>query len=149
MAIDKVALGRQGECFVMRKLLDRGWKFPDNPMEMHNKDWCFEKNGRQISVQVKTSTQMKFSLTEKPDFDYMIFTDLKDIYIIPREMLRFSNRMTKQFKRLKDSYELLELSGKDLLDAINDRRIMFCEFDTSGLLSVTTKIIEESDKNGA
>lgn len=51
---DKVALGRQGEIFVMQKVMEKGWNFPkDYYKNLHGLDWVFEKNGRTIRIQVK------------------------------------------------------------------------------------------------
>ena len=95
--VDKIALGRQGEIFVMQKLMDKGWKFPSNYHEkLDGLDWVFEKEDRIIKIQVKTSLKNKsFSCQGIKSFDYLIFTDLIDIFVIPIEMLKVSDKLNK------------------------------------------------------
>jgi hypothetical protein len=142
---DKVELGRRGEIFVMRKLIDNGWAFPLNMDEtMNGQDWVFEKNGRRIRIQVKTSKMFLFGLNGNKNFDYLIFTDLKDIYPIPVEMLKVSSRMTKTYKKLKNKFILLEKSKLDLLAETNDCGVYFWELDS--ILPFFEPPIEINDK---
>ena len=40
---DKVALSRQGEIFVMQRMMENGWKFPKDYHEnLEGLDWVFE-----------------------------------------------------------------------------------------------------------
>ena len=109
---DKVALGRQGEIFVMQKLMENGWNFPKNYNSvMDGLDWIFEKDSRIIKIQVKTSKTLKsFSHKGKKSFDYLIFTNLVDIYPIPIEMLKVSDKIAKTHEKLKNKLILLEKS---------------------------------------
>lgn len=129
--MDNVALGKQGEIFVMRKLLDNGWNFPkEYNQTMEGLDWVFEKNGRIIKVQIKTSKKLKsFSLQGKRSFNYLIFTDLVDIYPIPIECLKVSDKLTKTHKKLKNNLNLLNKSKISLLAEINDCGVHFSELD--------------------
>lgn len=125
--MDKVALGRQGEIFVMQKLLERGWIFPKDYHEsMHGLDWVFEKNNRVIRVQVKTSLKgcITFNITNK-DVDYLIITNLKECFIIPKILIGNGNKLTKTFKRCSEKYNLLDFDGRKLVNEVNDCRIPF------------------------
>ncbi len=136
--VDKVALGRQGEIFVMQKMMERGWKFPENYHEnMEGLDWVFEKGGKIIKIQVKTSLK-KFptiSIGAKKNFDFLMFTNLKDCLVIPKQLLsNNSNKITKTFRKLKNKFHLQELLGVDLLSAINDCGIRFSEINQPSLI---------------
>ena len=129
--MDKTALGRQGEIFVMQKLLKLGWEFPEDYHNcMDGLDWIFVKQNRKIKIQVKCSEKsypcFNFSLTT---FDYLIFTNLRDCYIIPKELISPGKvRLTKTFKKLKNRFDLVDLNGKELLGALIDLRISPSEF---------------------
>jgi len=129
---DKVALGRKGEIFVLGKLMEIGWIFPiENNFDMEGNDWAIKKDDRIIKIQVKTSEKLKkFNLNGKKEFDYLIFTDLVDIYIIPNEMLKVTDKLNKTYQKLKNKFILLEKQNKDLLLEINDCGVKFGEFNT-------------------
>lgn len=131
MKTDNVALGRQGEIFVMRKLFDEGWSFPkEHTQTLDGLDWVFEKNGRKIKIQVKTSIKRKnFSVSQPYTFDYLIFNNLIDLWVIPVEMLKVS--ISEVYNKLKNKMILLEKSKTDLLLEINDCGVRFCELDTT------------------
>jgi len=129
--MDKVALGRRGEIFVMQKMLGLGWRFPDNLIEeMNGSDWIFEKNNLKVKVQVKTSLKKypNFSYTNK-NFDYLIFTNLIDCWILPKEVLRTSTRLTKTYKKLLNAFDLIGLQKQQLLTALMDYKITPSELD--------------------
>ena len=129
---DKVALGRKGEIFVMGKLMENGWKMPTNiNFNMEGNDWAFEKDGRIIKIQVKTSENAEtFSHKGKKEFNYLIFNNLRDIWVIPIEMLKVTDKLNKTFKKLKNKFILLEKQKEGLLLEINDCGVKFGEFNT-------------------
>ena len=118
--MDKVALGRKGEIFVLSHLLKNGWKLPDNiiDVDMRGTDWIFEKNDIIIKVQVKTSEEQKSFKASNDNFDFIAYTDLNDIYWIPKVLLKYrsldSVRFTEEFEKLKGRDKLLEMKGYEL-----------------------------------
>lgn len=142
---DKVSLGRKGEIFVMGNLLNKGWSFPDNAnYELRGSDWAFTKNGRTITLQIKTSEKRKmFTCTGNGKFDYLVFTNLKDIWIIPPGFHIEGNRLTWTMNKLKNKFELLELDGLKLLSAIND-----CGIKMGDLESTEYYFKKENDLKG-
>lgn len=105
--MDKVGLGRRGEIFVMQKMIEREWNFPKNYYDnLEGLDWVFEKDGRVIRVQVKTclNNYITFSVKGKPNFDYLIITNLKKCWIIPKLVYGLTNHLTKTFKRLEEKW---------------------------------------------
>lgn len=129
---DKIALGRQGEIYVLQKLMDNGWKLPiDSHTICEGLDWVMEKNGRKIKIQVKTckKKRIKFSVSRRT-FDYLLVTDLKDVWIIPIELFNNTNVLNHTFRKTKGHYDLLNKVGLDLLSGINDCGIRYSEIDT-------------------
>jgi len=129
--VDKTALGRQGEIFVMEKMMKKGWKFPENYYEnMEGLDWIFEKNRKIIKVQVKTSLNKIQTFTiSRNTFDYLIFTNLVDVWIIPRDIINNTSKLNSTFKKLKNRFEVLGEKGRKLLGILNDCGIKFGEIN--------------------
>ena len=135
---EKVALKRKGEVFALKILISEGWVLNSDYIDsLSGLDWVFEKNNQIIKVQVKTSlktSQIQFSQAKLKTFDFLIFTDLKDLYIIPSQLINnTTERLSKTFKKLKNKYELLELSGGDLLLGVFDCNIKPLEIDRPSL----------------
>ena len=124
--MDKLALGRKGEIFVMQNLMERGWKFPENYSETINgSDLVFEKNNRKIKIRIKTtlSKNIRFNVSDIT-FNYLIVTNLRECWILPMELIETTNNcLTKTFRQLVDNYALLDISGRDLLSQLIDCRI--------------------------
>jgi len=129
MVIDKIGLGRKGEMYILQKLLGFGWSLPSNyHKSMIGLDWVFEKGNRQILLQVKTSEKKRITfLITKKTFDYLIVTNLEDVWIIPKEMFGNTNSLNKVYKKLINKFELLDLEGPELLGAINDCGVRFSD----------------------
>ena len=122
--MDKVALGRSGEIFVLKNILERGWVL-ENVKSLEGSDWAFSKDGVIIKIQVKTSLNTtSFSLGSNLNnkrFDFMIFTNLKDSWIIHRALVKNQNRLNnKQKNNLKNKYYLLGKSNFELFSELND-----------------------------
>lgn len=111
-------LGKSGELFVFRKLIELGWllKYMDEK-ELFGVDWVFEKNDKIIKIQVKTSKKekkIKMGISNC-NFDFLIFTDLKDCYIIPSMLMMDTGRknqiaLTKTKRGLKNRFDLIEMT---------------------------------------
>jgi hypothetical protein len=141
--MDKVALGRQGEIFVMQKVMEKGWAFPKDYHEnMNGLDWIFQKNGKVIKVQVKASLKnnIEFSISDRGPIDYLIITNLKVCYIIPKLLIGKTNRLTKTFKRLAEKYALLDLQGYNLVNELNDCKIRYGLMDRHELWNIAKNI---------
>lgn len=122
---------KKGEMFVFQKLMDVGWKLSRDNSNLSFLGLMFEKNGRKIKIIVKTSLKTKsFKQRGKKDFNYLIFTNLSDIWVIPVEMLNNCEYPNKTLKKLKNALNLLDLSKKELLLGINDFSVHFSEMFT-------------------
>jgi len=119
----------KGEIFVMQKLMERGWKFPkDYAGNLEGLDWVFEKEGRTIKVRIKIGKKLNIHMKiTKKSFDYLIFTDLKDCYIFPIEIVNNSDSCI--FSRFCSKFKLLEDYDLTLLKSINDCGIKYSEID--------------------
>lgn len=122
---------RQGELFVLKRLQDEGWKFAELENSL-NDCWILEKNGRVIKIQIKIGSTLKsFKRLAEKDMNYLILTNLVDIYPIPMELLKVSANSPKNLKKVKNRLNLLDKSKKELLWAVNDCGILFGELDSA------------------
>jgi len=133
MVTDKVALGRQGELFVLSKLQQRGWNIDYG--NCRGIDLIVSNNKIKISIRVKTSLKKRltFSVSGKRNFDYLIITDLKNCWIIHKYLFENTDKLNSTYKKLKNQWHLLNLSSVALLSAINDCGVRLSEINRPSL----------------
>ena len=136
MKQDNIALGRLGEIYFLKKAFENGWSLPKDifNINLSGLDWILEKNGLIIKVQVKTSLKENISFgINKYSFDYLIITNLKDIWVLPIELIGNISRMTKEFKKC-NSMEILGKKGYELFGFLNDLGIKAGDYERVNLL---------------
>ena len=122
--MDNVTLGRTGEHFVLDTLFNKGWyiSFCNNDNLKHT-DWILEKNNKRISIQIKTCSDkhLLFGMNKKKPYDYLIVTNLVDMWIVPSFTIGHINRINyKREHLLRNRFELLELDKNTTIIALMD-----------------------------
>lgn len=127
--MDNLNLGRKGDMFVIKKMLENGWEFIGS--SEGDLIFLFRKDDRTIRILVKTyKEKIRFSFNEEINFDYLVINDLKDCWIIPKEMVNNVEEL-KTLGKLQGKFNLLEFSKKRLLSEINDCGVRFHEINQS------------------
>lgn len=122
--VSKSELKRKSEILVIKKMIENGWRLSEDKLDEN--DLAFEKMGRVIRVRVSYS-KSKFPIIKYPHpipFDYLIYTNLQDFYILPFEILpKEKVRFAETFKRLANKFDFLDIRGKILLISLIDEKI--------------------------
>lgn len=122
--MDKVAFGRKGELFVLGELFKKGWQLSYNDTDILKQiDWILEKNSKRISIQIKTCSdnRLSFSMHTNKPYDFLIVTDLVDIWIVPSFTIEHINSINHKRKELLcNKFELLELDKEQTIKVLMD-----------------------------
>ena len=134
--MNTVECGKKGELFVMRRMFDDGW-IPCYDLDSFEEvDFAFEKESTIIKIQIKASPNNGiFKLSGKQDkldyieknWDFVAFTNFKDIWFLPYELLKRSCgdfiRVIKSYECFKNNYNVLSYSEFKLWEHMIDNRV--------------------------
>jgi len=123
-------LGKIGETYVLSKLLSLGYKIPQKILsedEFKGVDLIVEDiNGDFIQIQVKTSSNNLYCSANSKAFDYLIFTNLKDCWILKIDILKNRNlgnlKITKKFEIFKNRWDILKMSEYHFVEHLIDHQ---------------------------
>ena len=136
VTINTVECGKRGELFVMRKMFEQKWLPTYDVDSLEEVDFAFEKGNTKLKIQIKASSNKKrFALSGKEDaigyikhnWDFVMFTDFKDIWFLPYELLKRKCgdfiRVIKNYDCFKNNYDVLSFSDYKIKEFMLDNRI--------------------------
>ncbi len=114
-----INLEKKGERHVLSKLQELGWNVDYKNLE--DEGFNLKKGDREIKIQIQTSLKGYLKeIDENFDFDYLIITNLEKCWIIPKIVYKTTHRLLKTFNLLGEKWGLLEFTGYNLVNEVND-----------------------------
>jgi len=136
--MEKSALGKKGEMFVLKTLLGLGYTLSDEGSFEHLDMAIKNKIGKHIRIQIKTTEKGyrkgSFRLTDGRDqnnyiqnnFDFVLVTDLKEILVLPYEFIKRKHLVQEigpEHIKFKNHFELLDFDDYSLFEFMIDEGI--------------------------